>query len=139
MTSHDSRKAGNTWAGEEDTGEPTGGNNQTNQERQHRQETSFLCVSMPTMKARAKPIQINRKQVAPEVAPPMIIAPNEGREGTVSPFMLLSLGGKMQVYCSLVLLWCSHTSALTFLELPCRPRRENRAKLPGATRPRKHN
>lgn len=33
MTSHDGRKTGNTWAGEEDTGETTGGNNQTNQER----------------------------------------------------------------------------------------------------------
>lgn len=33
MTSHDSRKTGNTWAGEEDTGETTGGTNQTNQER----------------------------------------------------------------------------------------------------------
>lgn len=33
MTSNDTSKTGNTWAGEEDAGETTGGNNQTNQER----------------------------------------------------------------------------------------------------------
>lgn len=66
---------------------------------------------MSRMKARAKPIQINRKQVAPEVAPPMISAPNERRERERFPFMLLSLGKKMQVYCSLVVVAFSHSGA----------------------------
>lgn len=84
MTSHNNRRTGNTWAGEEDTGETTGVNNQTNQEgpTQAGNVIALLLLLSWAWKHKADP---NRQEVAPKVAPPMIIAPNERGQGNVSP------------------------------------------------------